>query len=154
MATDSILLGFNVRSDNAAKKIIEGEEIMLSYHSIIYELVDEAKVRLSGLLDPIIKEEIVGTAEVLEVFNSPKFGQVAGCMVIEGSILRSKPVRVLRDDVVIHQGELDSLRRFKDDVGEVKSGTECGVGIKNYKDIRPGDKVEVFDRKEEAQSIA
>ena len=154
LATDSILLGFNVRADNAAKKIIEGEEIMLSYHSIIYELIDEAKVRLSGLLDPIIKEEIVGTAEVLEVFNSPKFGQVAGCMVIEGSILKSKPVRVLRDDVVIHQGEIDSLRRFKDDVGEVKSGTECGVGIKNYKDIRPGDKVEVFDRKEEAQSIA
>ena len=153
LATDSILLGFNVRADNAAKKIIEGEEILLSYHSIIYELIDEAKVRLSGLLDPIIKEEIVGTAEVLEVFNSPKFGQVAGCMVIEGSILKSKPVRVLRDDVVIHQGELDSLRRFKDDVGEVKSGTECGVGIKNYKDIRPGDKVEVFDRKEEAQSI-
>ena len=154
LATDSILLGFNVRADNAAKKIIEGEEILLSYHSIIYELIDEAKVRLSGLLDPIIKEEIVGTAEVLEVFNSPKFGQVAGCMVIEGSILKSKPVRVLRDDVVIHQGEIDSLRRFKDDVGEVKSGTECGVGIKNYKDIRPGDKVEVFDRKEEAQSIA
>ena len=154
LATDSILLGFNVRADNAAKKIIEGEEILLSYHSIIYELIDEAKVRLSGLLDPIIKEEIVGTAEVLEVFNSPKFGQVAGCMVIEGSILKSKPVRVLRDDVVIHQGEIDSLRRFKDDVVEVKSGTECGVGIKNYKDIRPGDKVEVFDRKEEAQSIA
>ena len=104
-------------------------------------------------LDPIVKEQIVGTAEVLEVFNSPKFGQVAGCAVIEGSIFKSKPVRVLRDDVVIHQGELDSLRRFKDDVGEVKSGTECGVGIKNYKDIRPGDKVEVFDRKEEAQSI-
>ena len=148
-----IILGFNVRSDNSAKKIVEGEELVLSYHSIIYELIDEVKARLSGLLDPIVKEEIVGTAEVLEVFNSPKFGQVAGCTVIEGSIFKSKPVRVLRDDVVIHQGELDSLRRFKDDVGEVKSGTECGVGIKNYKDIRPGDKVEVFDRKEEAQSI-
>ena len=153
LATDSIILGFNVRTDNAAKKVVEGEELVLSYHSIIYELIDEVKARLSGLLDPIIKEEIVGTAEVLEVFNSPKFGQVAGCMVIDGSILKSKPVRVLRDDVVIHQGELDSLRRFKDDVGEVKSGTECGVGIKNYKDIRSGDKVEVFDRKEEAQSI-
>jgi len=153
LATESIILGFNVRSDNAAKKIVEGEELVLSYHSIIYELIDEVKARLSGLLDPIVKEEIVGTAEVLEVFNSPKFGQVAGCTVIEGSIFKSKPVRVLRDDVVIHQGELDSLRRFKDDVGEVKSGTECGVGIKNYKDIRPGDKVEVFDRKEEAQSI-
>ncbi len=154
LATDSIILGFNVRSDNAAKKVVEGEELILSYHSIIYELIDEVKVRLSGLLDPIVKEEIVGTAEVLEVFNSPKFGQVAGCMVIEGSIFKSKPVRVLRDDVVIHQGELDSLRRFKDDVGEVKSGTECGVGIKNYKDIQSGDKVEVFDRKEEAQSIS
>jgi len=153
LATESIILGFNVRTDNAAKKVVESEELILSYHSIIYELIDEVKARLSGLLDPIIKEEIIGIAEVLEVFNSPKFGQVAGCMVVEGSIFKSKPVRVLRDDVVIHQGELDSLRRFKDDVGEVKSGTECGVGIKNYKDIRPGDKVEVFDRKEEAQSI-
>ena len=153
LATESMILGFNVRSDNAAKKIVEQEELVLPYHSIIYELLDEVKARLSGLLDPIIKEEIVGTAEVLEVFNSPKFGQVAGCMVIEGSIFKSKPVRVLRDDVVIHQGELDSLRRFKDDVGEVKTGTECGVGIKNYKDIKPGDKVEVFDRKEEAQTI-
>ena len=153
LATESIILGFNVRSDNAAKKIVEGEDLVLSYHSIIYELIDEVKARLSGLLDPIVREEIVGIAEVLEVFNSPKFGQVAGCMVEEGSIFKNKPVRVLRDDVVIHQGELDSLRRFKDDVSEVKSGTECGVGIKNYKDIRPGDKVEVFDRKEEAQSI-
>ena len=153
LATESIILGFNVRSDAAAKKIVENEDLIVSYHSIIYELIDEVKVRLSGLLDPIVKEEIVGIAEVLEVFNSPKFGQVAGCMVEEGSILKNKPVRVFRDDVVIHQGELDSLRRFKDDVGEVKSGTECGVGIKNYKDIRPGDKVEVFDRKEEAQSI-
>jgi translation initiation factor IF-2 len=153
LATESIILGFNVRSDNSAKKIVESEDLILSYHSIIYELIDEVKARLSGLLDPIVKEEIVGIAEVLEVFNSPKFGQVAGCMVEEGSILKNKPVRVLRDDVVIHQGELDSLRRFKDDVGEVKSGTECGVGIKSYKDIRPGDKVEVFDRKEEAQSI-
>jgi translation initiation factor IF-2 len=153
IATESMILGFNVRSDNSAKKIVESEDIILSYHSIIYELIDEVKARLSGLLDPIIREEIVGTAEVLEVFNSPKFGQVAGCMVIEGSIFKSKPVRVLRDDVVIHQGELDSLRRFKDDVSEVKSGTECGIGIKNYKDIRPGDKVEVFDRKEEAQTI-
>jgi len=153
VATESMILGFNVRSDNAAKKIVEGEEINLSYHSIIYELIDEVKARLSGLLDPIIREEILGTAEVLEVFSSPKFGQVAGSMVIDGSIFASKPVRVLRDDIVIHQGELDSLRRFKDDVGEVKSGTECGIGIKNYKDIRAGDKVEVFDRKEEAQTI-
>ena len=153
LATESIMLGFNVRADNAAKKLVEENDISLSYHSIIYELIDDAKARLTGMLDPIIKEEIVGNAEVLEVFNSPKFGQVAGCMVVEGSVFRNKPVRVLRDDVVIHQGELDSLRRFKDDVGEVKNGTECGVGIRNYKDIKPGDKIEVYDRKEEAQSL-
>ncbi len=153
LATESVLLGFNVRADNAAKKLVEENDVSLSYHSIIYELIDDAKARLTGMLDPIIKEEIVGYAEVLEVFNSPKFGQVAGCMVVEGSIFKNKPVRVLRDDVVIHQGELDSLRRFKDDVSEVKNGTECGVGIRNYKDIKPGDKIEVYDRKEEAQSL-
>ena len=153
LATESIIFGFNVRADNAAKKLIEENEMVLDYHSIIYELIDDAKQRLSGLLDPVIKEEIVGNAQVLEVFNSPKFGQVAGCQVIEGSVLRNKPVRVLRDNVVIHQGELDSLRRFKDDVSEVKSGTECGIGIKNYKDIKPGDVIEVFDRKEEQQSL-
>ena len=111
------------------------------------------KVGHLGTLDPIIKEVIVGTAEVLEVFNSPKFGQVAGCNVIEGNVLRNKPVRVLRDEVVIFEGELNSLRRFKEDVNEVKNGNECGMGIKNYKDIKPGDKIEVFDRKEEAQEI-
>jgi len=153
VAVESIILGFNVRADNAAKKIIEEEAIPLSYHSIIYELLDDVKARMSGLLDPIIKEEIVGTAEVLEVFNSPKFGQVAGCNVIEGNVLRNKPVRVLRDDIVIFEGELNSLRRFKEDVNEVKNGNECGMGIKNYKDIKPGDKIEVFDRKEEAQTI-
>ena len=153
LAVDAIILGFNVRSDNTAKKIIEDESIPLSYHSIIYELLDDVKARMSGLLDPIIKEEIVGTAEVLEVFNSPKFGQIAGCTVIEGNVLRNKPVRVLRDEIVIFEGELDSLRRFKEDVNEVKNGTECGMGIKNYKDIKPGDKIEVYDRKEEAQSM-
>ena len=153
LAVDAIILGFNVRSDNSAKKIIEDESIPLSYHSIIYELLDDVKARMSGLLDPIIKEEIVGTAEVLEVFNSPKFGQIAGCMVIEGNVLRHKPVRVLRDEIVIFEGELDSLRRFKEDVNEVKNGTECGMGIKNYKDIKPGDKIEVYDRKEEVQSM-
>ena len=151
LATEAIILGFNVRSDNSAKKIIEDESIPLSYHSIIYELLDDVKARMSGLLDPIIKEEIVGTAEVLEVFNSPKFGQIAGCIVIEGNVYRNKPVRVLRDEIVIFEGELDSLRRFKEDVNEVKNGTECGMGIKNYKDIKPGDKIEVYDRKEEAQ---
>ena len=154
LATDAIILGFNVRADNTAKKIAEEESIPLNYHSIIYELLDDVKARMSGLLDPIIREEIIGTAEVLEVFNSPKFGQVAGCMVVEGSVNRNKPVRVLRDDVVIFEGELNSLRRFKDDVSEVKNGSECGMGIKNYKDIRPKDKIEVFDRKEEAQTIS
>ena len=153
VAVDSIILGFNVRADSTAKKIIESESIQLSYHSIIYELLDDVKARMSGLLDPIVKEEIVGTAEVLEVFNSPKFGQVAGCNVVEGNVLRNKPVRVLRDDIVIFEGELNSLRRFKEDVNEVKNGNECGMGIKNYKDIKPGDKIEVFDRKEEAQEI-
>ncbi len=153
VAVESIIIGFNVRADNTAKKIIESESIPLSYHSIIYELLDDVKARMSGLLDPIVKEVIVGTAEVLEVFNSPKFGQVAGCNVIEGNVLRNKPVRVLRDEVVIFEGELNSLRRFKEDVNEVKNGNECGMGIKNYKDIKPGDKIEVFDRKEEAQEI-
>ncbi len=153
VAVESVIIGFNVRADNTAKKIIESESIPLSYHSIIYELLDDVKARMSGLLDPIVKEIIVGTAEVLEVFNSPKFGQVAGCNVIEGNVLRNKPVRVLRDDVVIFEGELNSLRRFKEDVNEVKNGNECGMGIKNYKDIKPGDKIEVFDRKEEAQEI-
>jgi translation initiation factor IF-2 len=153
VAVESVIIGFNVRADNTAKKIIESESIPLSYHSIIYELLDDVKARMSGLLDPIIKEVIVGTAEVLEVFNSPKFGQVAGCNVIEGNVLRNKPVRVLRDEVVIFEGELNSLRRFKEDVNEVKNGNECGMGIKNYKDIKPGDKIEVFDRKEEAQEI-
>ena len=153
VAVDSIIIGFNVRADNTAKKIIESEGISLSYHSIIYELLDDVKARMSGMLDPIIKEIIVGTAEVLEVFNSPKFGQVAGCNVIDGNVLRNKPVRVLRDDIVIFQGELNSLRRFKEDVSEVKNGNECGMGIKNYKDIKPGDKIEVFDRKEELQTI-
>ena len=153
IASEAVLIGFNVRADSAAKKIIEDESLSLTYHSIIYELLDDVKARLSGLLDPIVKEEIVGTAEVLEVFNSPKFGQVAGCKVIEGNVYRNKPVRVLRDEVVIFEGELNSLRRFKDDVGEVQNGNECGMGIKNYKDIKPGDKIEVFDRKEEAQTI-
>ena len=153
LAVDSIILGFNVRADNAAKKIIEDESIPLSYHSIIYELLDDVKSRMTGLLDPIIKEEIVGTAEVLEVFNSPKFGQIAGCNVIEGIVLRNKPVRVLRDEIVIFEGELDSLRRFKEDVNEVKNGSECGMGIKNYKDIKQGDKIEVYDIIEESQSM-
>ena len=153
VAVNSIMLGFNVRADNAAKKIIEDESIPLNYHSIIYELLDDVKARMSGLLDPIVREEIVGTAQVLEVFSSPKFGQIAGCNVIEGTVLRNKPVRVLRDEIVIHEGELDSLRRFKEDVKEVKSGTECGMGVKDYNDIKPGDQVEVFRRTEIERTV-
>ena len=115
--------------------------------------LDDVKARMTGLLDPIIKEEILGTAEVLDVFNSPKFGQIAGCNVVEGAVLRNRPVRVLRDEIVIFEGELDSLRRFKEDVNEVKNGNECGMGIKNYKDIKAGDKIEVYERKEELQSM-
>ena len=132
LATESIILGFNVRADNAAKKLIEENDMVLNYHSIIYELIDDAKQRLSGLLDPVIKEEIVGMQRFLRYLFTQVW-QVAGCQVVEGSVSRSKPVRVLRDNVVIHQGELDSLRRFKDDVSEVKAGTECGIGIKTTK---------------------
>ena len=153
VAVDSIIIGFNVRADNTAKKIIEAESIPLSYHSIIYELLDDVKARMSGLLDPIVKEIIVGTAEVLEVFNSPKFGQVAGCNVIEGNVLRNKPVRVLRDDVVIFEGELESLRRFKDEANEVRSGMECGIGVKDYNDVKVGDQIEVFEIKSIKRSL-
>ncbi len=147
------IIGFNVRADPVAKKIIEREGIELRYYSIIYELLDDVKAILSGMLKPEIREEIVGVAEVREVFKSPKFGQIAGCMVVEGTVYRNKKIRVLRGNVVIFEGELDSLRRFKDDVAEVLSGLECGIGVRNYNDVRPGDKIEVFDSKEVARAI-
>ena len=153
VAVDAIIIGFNVRADNAAKKIIEDESIPLNYHSIIYELIDEVKARLSGLLDPIIREEILGTAEVLEVFKSSAMGAVAGCQVIEGAVKKGNPIRVLRDNVVIYEGELESLRRHKDDVKEVKTGTECGIAVKNYNDVKPGDNIECFQRSEVARKI-
>ncbi len=149
----AVIFGFNVRADNAAKTLIEREDMDLRYYSVIYELIDDVRQVLSGMLAPEVREEIIGTAEVREVFKSPKFGQVAGCMVIEGSVLRSKPIRVLRDNVVIYEGELESLRRFKDDVNEVRSGTECGIGVRNYNDVRPGDKIEVFDTREVARQL-
>jgi translation initiation factor IF-2 len=142
-----------VRADNAAKTIIEREGIELRYYSIIYELLDDVRQVLTGMLAPEVREEIVGTAEVREVFRSPRFGQVAGCMVTEGTVSRNKPIRVLRDNVVIFEGALESLRRFKDDVNEVRSGTECGIGVRNYNDIRPGDHIEVFDTKEVAREL-
>ncbi len=147
------IFGFNVRADAAAKGIIEREGIDLRYYSIIYELLDDVKKVLSGMLSPEIRETILGVAEVRDVFRSPRFGQVAGCMVIEGQVHRNKPIRVLRDNVVIFEGELESLRRFKDDVSEVRAGTECGIGVRNYNDVRPGDLIEVFETKVVAREL-
>jgi len=147
------IFGFNVRADNAAKTIIEREGIDLRYYSVIYELLDDVKQVLSGMLSPEVREEIVGIAEVREVFRSPRFGQIAGCMVVEGTVHRNKPIRVLRDNVVIFEGELESLRRFKDDVNEVRNGTECGIGVRNYNDVRAGDLIEVYDSREVAREL-
>lgn len=151
--TSSVIFGFNVRADATARKSAEKESLEIRYYSIIYNLLDDVKDALSGMLPPEMREEILGTAEVRDVFKSPKFGLVAGCMVVEGSVSRNKPIRVLRDNVVIHEGELDSLRRFKDDVSEVRSGTECGIGVKDYTDVKAGDKIEVFDMHEVARSL-
>lgn len=145
MTTGAVVLGFNVRADAAARKVVESEGVDLRYYSVIYQLLDEVKQALSGMLDPEMREEIVGIAEVRDVFSSPKFGHIAGCMVIEGTVSRDKPIRVLRDSVVIYQGELESLRRFKDDVKDVRNGTECGIGVKDYKDVKPGDQIEVYE---------
>ena len=153
ITTGARIIGFNVRSDNKAKKILEEEGIEVAYYSVIYDLIEDTKRLLSGLLEPIYSEKILGLAEVKEVFKSPEFSLVAGCLVTEGLVRREKHVRVLRDNVVIHEGELDSLRRFKDDVKEVQNGTECGIGIKNYLDIKPGDIIENFEQKEEKRSI-
>ena len=147
------VFGFNVRADKTAKILLEREGVELRYYSVIYELIDDVKAALSGMLSPEIREEIVGTAEVRDVFRSPRFGQIAGCMVIEGTVYRNKPIRVLRDNVVIYEGELESLRRFKDDVSDVRNGTECGIGVRNYNDVRAGDLIEVFDTKEIARSL-
>ena len=153
ITTGARIFGFNVRSDNKAKKLLEEQGIEVNYYSVIYDLIEDTKRLLSGLLKPIYSEKILGLAEVKEVFKSPEVGLVAGCMVTEGLVRREKHVRVLRDNVVIHEGELDSLRRFKDDVKEVNNGTECGIGIKNYLDIKPGDLIENFEQKEEKRSL-
>jgi len=152
VASQARIIGFNVRADSAARAAIKDSGIDVRYYSIIYEAIDDVKQAVSGLLKPEIKEQIVGLAEVREVFRSSKFGTVAGCLVVEGYIKRGNPVRVLRDNVVIHQGELDSLRRFKDDVSEVRAGTECGIGVRNYNDIRAGDQIECFARVEVARA--
>jgi translation initiation factor IF-2 len=144
-ASNAIVVGFNVRADAAARKVIEIEKIDLRYYSVIYALIDEVKAAMSGMLAPEFKQEIIGLAQVRDVFKSPKIGAIAGCMVTEGIIKRSAPIRVLRENIVIYEGELESLRRFKDDVAEVRNSTECGIGVKNYNDVRVGDQIEVFE---------
>jgi len=153
MASKGAVIGFNVRADSTARKLIDEEGIDLRYYSVIYEVIDDVKAAISGMLAPEIREQIVGIAEVKEVYRSPKFGDIAGCIVSSGTVKRNNPIRVLRDNVVIYEGELESLRRFKDDVNEVKSGTECGIGVKNYNDVKEGDQIEVFERIEVARSI-
>src|SRR5690554_5445475 len=145
-ASDAILIGFNVRADNTARKVIAEKGLDVQYFSIIYDLLEVVTKAMTGMLEPVYKDEIIGLARVDDVFSSPKFGDIAGCLVLEGSVKRNNPIRVLRDNVVIYEGELESLRRFKDDVNEVSAGTECGIGVKNYKDVKPGDQIEVFER--------
>ncbi|MGF1771876.1 translation initiation factor IF-2 [Vibrio wakamikoensis] len=144
-ASNAIILGFNVRADASARRTVDTENLDLRYYSIIYQLIDEVKQAMGGMLAPEFKQEIIGLAEVRDVFKSPKLGAIAGCMVTEGTIKRNNPIRVLRENVVIYEGELESLRRFKDDVQEVKNGYECGIGVKNYNDVRVGDQIEVFE---------
>ncbi len=153
VTSGAVVFGFNVRADNAARKLVESEGVDLRYYNVIYDLIDDVKLALTGMLAPEMRETIVGIAEVRDVFRSPKYGQVAGCMVIEGTVYRSKPIRVLRDSVVIYQGELESLRRFKDDASEVRNGMECGIGVKNYTDVKVGDLIEVYEVKEIARSL-
>ncbi len=151
--SNAILVGFNVRADNAARRMVQEHNIDLRYYSVIYELIDLAKSIAGGLLEPEVRERIIGNAEVKEVFTSPKFGQIAGCMVVDGVVRKDEPIRVLRDSVVIYEGELESLRRFKDEVKDVHMGTECGIGVKNYTDVQPGDIIEVFERTEVARTL-
>ncbi|WP_022964560.1 translation initiation factor IF-2 [Halopseudomonas pelagia] len=153
LASNAVVFGFNVRADATARKIVESEGLDLRYYSVIYEIIDDVKKALGGMLGSDVREQILGVAEVRDVFRSPKFGDVAGCMVIEGTIHRNRPIRVLRQDVVIYEGELESLRRFKDDVAEVRNGMECGVGVKNYNDVKPGDRIEVFERIQVQRSL-
>jgi len=153
VTANAVMLGFNVRATGQAKEVIERNGIDLRYYNVIYDLLDDIKSALTGMLSPEMREEIVGLAEVRDVFNSPRFGQVAGCMVVEGTVYRSKKIRVLRDEVVIYEGELESLRRFKDDVQEVRQGMECGIGVRNYKDVKVGDKIEVFSVTEFARTL-
>ncbi|HHO70397.1 MAG TPA: translation initiation factor IF-2 [Halothiobacillus sp.] len=151
--SNAIVIGFNTRADAAARRAAEKLGVEIRYYSVIYEMLDDVKQAMSGLLSPELHEKIIGVAEVRDVFRSPKFGAIAGCMVVEGVIKRGNPIRVLRDNVVIYEGELESLRRFKDDVSEVRSGFECGIGVKNYNDVRVGDQIEVFERVEVKRAL-
>ena len=153
MASKGMVIGFNVRADASARKLVDEEGIDLRYYSVIYDVIDDVKVLMSGMLAPEIREQIIGVAEVRDVFKSPKIGDIAGCLVSSGVVKRNNPIRVLRDNIVIYEGELESLRRFKDDVNEVKSGVECGIGVKNYNDVKEGDQIEVFERVEVARAI-
>jgi len=152
-ASSAIVMGFNVRADGSARKALDATGVDLRYYSVIYEAIDDVKSAMSGLLSPELREEIIGVAEVKDVFKSSALGAVAGCQVVEGLIKRGSPIRVLRNNVVIYEGELESLRRHKDDVNEVRSGTECGIAVKNYNDVRPGDNIEVYTRTEIARTI-
>ncbi len=153
LASDAVMFGFNVRADVSAKKLAEQEGLDIRYYSVIYHLIDDVKKAMGGMLSPELREEIIGIATVRDVFKSPKFGAIAGCMVIEGVIKRHSPIRVLRQNVVIYEGELESLRRFKDDVNEVRNSMECGIGVRNYNDVQVGDQIEVYERTEVARSI-
>ncbi len=153
LASSAIVIGFNVRADASARRLAENAGVQLNYYSVIYDAIDEVRQALIGMLKPEFREQIIGLAEVRDVFMSPKFGAIAGCLVTEGVVRKSNPIRVLRDNVVIYQGELESLRRFRDDVNEVRAGTECGIGVKNYTDVKPGDQIEVFESVEVARTL-
>ena len=149
----AVIFGFNVRADNSARRLVDAEALDLRYYKVIYDLVDDVKAALSGMLSPEVREDIVGIAEVKDVFDSKKFGNVAGCMVIEGTVFKDKKIRVLRDSIVIYEGELESLRHYKEEVAQVKRGTECGIGVRNYNDVKVGDQIEVFDTREVARKL-
>lgn len=153
LASNAVLFGFNVRADAGARKIVETEGLDMRYYNVIYDIIEDVKKALTGMLGSDVRENILGIAEVRDVFRSPKFGAVAGCMVVEGTVYRNRPIRVLREDVVIFEGELESLRRFKDDVAEVRNGMECGIGVKSYNDVKVGDKIEVFEKVQVARSL-
>ena len=153
IASNGMVIGFNVRVDGAARKLVDEEGVDLRYYSVIYDVIEDVKAAINGLLSPEVREQIIGVAEVKEVFRSPAFGEIAGCIVSSGLVRKSNPIRVLRENVVIYEGELESLRRFKDDVNEVKSGVECGIGVKNYNDVKAGDQIEVFERIEVERNI-